>query len=189
MANSDQPVNISRPTPVSPVKQQLRASGNFQRKSRQVLHLEKAKRDALLSLCLDVVGAEDLQSMLENVVAAARQITDARVASSGHGYIEGRFRVGAVSAAEDARPCPPGEQFQIERGGAAVVDAGAAAPVPGLPAEVAVDAGVQPRRPVRGPRRVLRGAGPAGGGHVGPPTDGRLPRGARRGRVGGLAVR
>ncbi|MGM0451752.1 MAG: PAS domain S-box protein, partial [Thermodesulfobacteriota bacterium] len=42
---------------------------------------------------------------------------DARVASSGHGYIEGRFRVGAVSAAENARPCPPGEQFQIERGG------------------------------------------------------------------------
>lgn len=117
MSNSDQHANISLHKSGTPAKQQLRVDGSPRRKSRQVLQSQKEKRDALVQLSLEIVGADDRQTVLEKVVAAAREITDARLGSSGHDYLEGRFSVGAVSKASDAPSCPPGEQFEIEHGG------------------------------------------------------------------------
>ena len=57
------------------------------------------------------------EGLLRSVVQAARDLTGARLGTSGHGYREGVFRVGYTSRADHAPPCPPGEVFRIAKGG------------------------------------------------------------------------
>ncbi|MFH1059399.1 MAG: PAS domain S-box protein [Pseudomonadota bacterium] len=55
--------------------------------------------------------------LMDRVVAAARQLTGARLGAAGHGYQDGTFRVGAVSRDGNSPICPPGDVFKTERGG------------------------------------------------------------------------
>jgi len=71
----------------------------------------------LVETSKEVVGEKSLSGLLQKVADAARELTGARVASSGHGYVQGTFLVGAASRDEDFPPCPPGQDFAVEKGG------------------------------------------------------------------------
>ncbi|MCL6432528.1 MAG: GAF domain-containing protein [Anaerolineae bacterium] len=98
------------------------------REERQQL-LEQARREAesreryierlstLFRVTMAVLKEATVEGLLRAVAEAARQVTGARVAIAGHGFISGRFRVGAASHAPDAFACPPGQEFRVERGG------------------------------------------------------------------------
>ncbi len=91
--------------------------------------LEEARREAesreryierlstLFRVTMAVLREATIEGLLQAVADAARQVTGARVAIAGHGYISGRFRVGAASHAPGAFACPPGQEFRVERGG------------------------------------------------------------------------
>ncbi len=64
-----------------------------------------------------VLAAGTAEEMMQRVVDAARELTGARIAISGHGYHEGRFRVGVASRAADAPPCPEETAFSVQLGG------------------------------------------------------------------------
>jgi hypothetical protein len=44
-------------------------------------------------------------------------LTGAKYAATGHGYVNGIFAIGGVSRFEGTMPCPPGDAFNMERGG------------------------------------------------------------------------
>ena len=75
------------------------------------------RQHQLLQVSAVVLKETSVQGLLQAVADAARQLTEARVATSGHGYVEGRFRVGAASFATGAITCPPDQEFKVERGG------------------------------------------------------------------------
>lgn len=84
---------------------------------------ERAREAHLLRLNLlietsrQVLAASTKQELMQRVVDAAQQLTNARLAVCGHGFHEGHFEVIAASP-EGGRPsCPPGEVFRVERGG------------------------------------------------------------------------
>jgi len=85
------------------------------------LEIERERRIAALNDLVQtgtaVLASDSMQEMLDNVVDAARSLTGAKIGTSGHGYREGRFLVGATSRAEDSPPCPPGSVFEVEKGG------------------------------------------------------------------------
>lgn len=86
-------------------------------------HLEEAKEqrihdlDALIDIGSQVLASESMQEMLDRVVDGARILTCAKIGTSGHGYREGHFRVGATSRSKDSPSCPPGSVFVVGRGG------------------------------------------------------------------------
>jgi signal transduction histidine kinase len=64
-----------------------------------------------------VVGEKGLDQLLQVVSDAALELTHARIATFGHGYVNGQFVVGGSSRVEGAPECPPGESFVMEKGG------------------------------------------------------------------------
>ena len=58
-----------------------------------------------------------VQGLLEAVADGGRRLGGAALAVSGHGYVSGAFRLGAVSHAAGGAACPPGQEFRFERGG------------------------------------------------------------------------
>ncbi len=75
------------------------------------------RMNALVKTSAGVLSETTREGILQRVVDAAREITGTRLGTSGHGYLEGTFQVGAASRSDDAPPCPPGEVFQVHRGG------------------------------------------------------------------------
>jgi PAS domain S-box-containing protein len=73
--------------------------------------------NGLLDISASVLSARSTQDMLQKVVDAAVELTDANYGTSGHGYRNGAFQVGATSRSADASPCPPGNLFVVEKGG------------------------------------------------------------------------
>jgi PAS domain S-box-containing protein len=71
----------------------------------------------LLKISQEILAVENIQGMMQKMVNAARELTGARIATSGHDFREGSFRVVARSRAEDAPSCPPGETLKVEKGG------------------------------------------------------------------------
>jgi PAS domain S-box-containing protein len=71
----------------------------------------------LLKISQEILAVENIQGMMQKLVNAARELTGARIATSGHDFREGSFRVVARSRAEDAPSCPPGEILKVEKGG------------------------------------------------------------------------
>jgi two-component system CheB/CheR fusion protein len=71
----------------------------------------------LLKVSSEVLKARDIGGLLQSVVDAARELTGARLGTSGHGYVGGSFRVGAASRDRELTPCPPGEAFCVAQGG------------------------------------------------------------------------
>jgi PAS domain S-box-containing protein len=86
-------------------------------RSRQARKARLSRMRTLLDVSEQVLAETSVEGVLQRVVDAACELTRARIGTSGHGYREGVFQVGATSRAEDAPPCPPGEIFSVERGG------------------------------------------------------------------------
>ena len=78
-------------------------------------HLQRIS--LLLKVSQEILVAENIQEMMQRMVNAARELTGARIATSGHDFREGSFRIVARSRAEDAPSCPPGEILKVEKGG------------------------------------------------------------------------
>ena len=76
-----------------------------------------ARLDNLLRVSSEILGETTIEGLLQATADGARQISDARLAIAGHGYVSGSFRVGAASQAPGALSCPPGQEFKVERGG------------------------------------------------------------------------
>ncbi|MEW6519146.1 MAG: MASE3 domain-containing protein [Thermodesulfobacteriota bacterium] len=73
--------------------------------------------NGLLDISASVLSARSTQDMLQKVVDAAVELTGAAYGTSGHGFRDGAFQVGATSRTGEASPCPPGNLFAVERGG------------------------------------------------------------------------
>jgi PAS domain S-box-containing protein len=73
--------------------------------------------NGLLDISASVLSARSTQDMLQKVVDAAVELTDAIYGISGHGFRDGMFQVGATSRSAGASPCPAGNLFIAERGG------------------------------------------------------------------------
>ncbi len=81
-------------------------------------HEKHATRQGkLLEATRKVLAQRDLDGLLQTVADAARELTQARYAATGHGYVNGVFTIGGASRSEEAMPCPPGEAFNVEKGG------------------------------------------------------------------------
>ncbi len=75
------------------------------------------RQERLLAATGKVLAQKDIGCLLQTVADGARDLTGAKYAVSGHGYVNGIFTIGGTSHSEGAMPCPPGEAFNIERGG------------------------------------------------------------------------
>jgi PAS domain S-box-containing protein len=71
----------------------------------------------LFHTSLRVLAEKSPEGMLQEVVDAARHLTGARLGVSVHGRINDRFKVSASSRAQDAAPCPPGQDFMVDKSG------------------------------------------------------------------------
>ena len=64
-----------------------------------------------------VVREIDLTAMLQAISGAALALTGARIATCGHGDVNGSALVGGQARVPGAPACPPGNMFLFERGG------------------------------------------------------------------------
>ena len=87
------------------------------KQAEEALALSAWQKTLLADASAKVVAQTTRQGVLDVVVGAARELTRARLAVSGHGYVEGKFLVGAASRVEGVAPCPPGEVFKLQAGG------------------------------------------------------------------------
>lgn len=71
----------------------------------------------LAEASLRVMRETDLEAMFQAISAAALELTGARIAVSGHGYVSGQFVIGGAARTPGMPDCPPGKEFLIERGG------------------------------------------------------------------------
>ncbi|MEW5745735.1 MAG: MASE3 domain-containing protein [Nitrospirota bacterium] len=71
----------------------------------------------LIRVSAEVLSETTLSGLLQRVVDAARELTDAKLGIAGHGYQEGAFTVRVSSRASDIPPCPPKEAFSVQKGG------------------------------------------------------------------------
>ncbi|MBN1135054.1 MAG: GAF domain-containing protein [Anaerolineae bacterium] len=78
----------------------------------------KTRYQTLIAVSKEVLSEKTITGLLQCIVDAARNLTGARLGVAGHGYQNGHFRVGAASrAASSAAACPPGELFDVQKGG------------------------------------------------------------------------
>jgi PAS domain S-box-containing protein len=75
------------------------------------------RMNGLLDISTFVLSARSTQEMLQKVVDAAVQLTEARSGTSIHGFHEGAFRIGAVSRFTHASHCLPDSLSFMEKGG------------------------------------------------------------------------
>ncbi len=71
----------------------------------------------LFEASVRVLAQDSLGGIMQTVADVARDVTNGRIATTGHGYLDGKFRVGASSRAAGVPDCPPGEVFAVQRGG------------------------------------------------------------------------
>lgn len=81
----------------------------------QGIHLLKVR--ALVNVSMEVMAETTIDGVLQRVVDGAREVTGAKLATSGHGYWEKTFRVEATSRSDDYPGCPTGEVSCVFRGG------------------------------------------------------------------------
>jgi PAS domain S-box-containing protein len=86
-------------------------------RAREALRTSRDRLNMLVETATQVVAKSELAAMLDGIAHAARELTGARLATAGHGYINKRFQVGGASRDEQTPPCPPGQEFQVDRGG------------------------------------------------------------------------
>jgi signal transduction histidine kinase/CheY-like chemotaxis protein/HPt (histidine-containing phosphotransfer) domain-containing protein len=137
--------------------------------SEQALARAARQRALLVELSARVVAQRSVDELLATVVNAARELTEARLSVSGHGYAGDEFRVGMASRAEGLAACPPGEVFKIEKGGVylEVLHGGPSlrlreGELPGHPASRGLPEGHAPLRGLLGARLVNTRGEPCG---------------------------
>ncbi len=98
----------------------------FGKVTRDYTDRKRAEEDVLRSrqglsrlaeASLLVVRQADLEGMLQAISEAALALTGARIATCGHGYVNGQFIIGGAAQAPGAPACPPGKMFLMENGG------------------------------------------------------------------------
>ncbi|HET7824478.1 MAG TPA: PAS domain S-box protein, partial [Anaeromyxobacter sp.] len=87
------------------------------KRAEDALERSREGLSRLAEASLRVVRETDLGGMLQAVSEAALALTGARLATAGHGYVGGRFLVGGSARALDAPACPPGDMFEVRKGG------------------------------------------------------------------------
>jgi len=95
--------------------EELLQSVGRERERDQGRHLSKPR--VLVRVSMEVMAENTVDGVLQCVVDGAREVTGAKLATSGHGYLEGRFRAGAASRSEDVLSGSWGEVFFVSRGG------------------------------------------------------------------------
>jgi PAS domain S-box-containing protein len=88
-----------------------------ERRAEETLERSREGLSRLADASSRVVRETDLHGMLQAVSEAALLLTDARIATCGHGDVVGRSMVGGSARVTGAPACPPGEMFVLERGG------------------------------------------------------------------------
>jgi PAS domain S-box-containing protein len=83
------------------------------------LELKRSRQNLsrLAEASLRIMRETDLEPMLQVISSSALELTGARVAAAGHGYVSGQFVLGAAARAPGIPECPPGRMFVIEKGG------------------------------------------------------------------------
>jgi PAS domain S-box-containing protein len=81
--------------------------------------VERSRRGLglLAEASLSVMARTDLDGMLQSIAEAALALTSARLATCGHGLVGERLVVGGSARAPGAPSCPPGDMFDLQRGG------------------------------------------------------------------------
>ncbi len=96
----------------------VRAAAELERREIELAreaHLLRLKH--LVEISRQVLAAPTKQELMQRIVEAAQQLTQARLGVCGHGFQDGHFQILAATRAEGQPPCPPGEMFRVERGG------------------------------------------------------------------------
>jgi PAS domain S-box-containing protein len=75
------------------------------------------RKKLLFAASVRITSQSNLNDLLTVVAEAARELAGARYSVAGHGYVNGRFITGGAARSEGAIPCPPGQVFNVERGG------------------------------------------------------------------------
>jgi PAS domain S-box-containing protein len=71
----------------------------------------------LFDASVRITSQANLNDLLTVIAETARELAGARYSAAGHGYVSGKFITGGASRSEGATPCPPGQVFNVERGG------------------------------------------------------------------------
>ncbi len=71
----------------------------------------------LAQASVEIMASLDAESMLRRISEAALEVTGARFAVCGHGYLDGQLVVGGSARVAGAPACPPGDMFREDRGG------------------------------------------------------------------------
>jgi len=91
------------------------------KRAERLREQHQARLRTLIEVSQEILGEANVPALLQKVVDAARGLTGGRLAVCGHGFADGKFRVGAASCSEGVPACPPGETFQeafqVQRGG------------------------------------------------------------------------
>ncbi|HET6414098.1 MAG TPA: CheR family methyltransferase [Anaeromyxobacter sp.] len=87
------------------------------KRAEEAVVRSRAGLSRLADASLSVIRETGLEDMLRAISEAALALTGARCATSGHGYVGGRFTVSGSARAPDAPDCPPGNMFALEKGG------------------------------------------------------------------------
>jgi signal transduction histidine kinase/ActR/RegA family two-component response regulator len=98
-------------------QEELRVSNDELEEQVQAVTRSREGLARLANASLAVIGKADLGEVLQAVADAALALTDARLATCGHGYVSGRYVVGGSARVAGAPACPPGEMFQLDKGG------------------------------------------------------------------------
>jgi PAS domain S-box-containing protein len=75
------------------------------------------RHEKLLDATQKVLAYKDLKALLQMAAEISRDITGAKYAATGYGYVNGIFTTGGASHSKGAMPCPPGKMFNVEKGG------------------------------------------------------------------------
>lgn len=71
----------------------------------------------LADVSQQVLAEMTMAGLLQRVIDAARDLTGAKLGVAGHMFSEGHFDVWATSRAPGVKPCPPGKDFTVDKGG------------------------------------------------------------------------
>ncbi|MFA4949111.1 MAG: histidine kinase dimerization/phospho-acceptor domain-containing protein, partial [Candidatus Krumholzibacteriia bacterium] len=75
------------------------------------------RKKLLFDASVKITSQTNLNDLLTAIAETARELAGARYSAAGHGYVNGKFITGGASRSEGATPCPPGQVFNVERGG------------------------------------------------------------------------
>ena len=87
------------------------------KQAEKTLETLLSRMKLLFDASVKITSQTNLNDLLTAVAAAARELVGARYCAAGHGYVNGKFITGGSSCSEGAMFCPPGQVFNVERGG------------------------------------------------------------------------